>query len=664
MKVAELMPETKQQPTTKSTIVATYDYVDENGQLVFQVLRFEPKDFRQRKPDGRGGWDWSTKGVKQVPYRLPSILKASVDDWIFIVEGEKDVHSIESLGLVATTNAGGAKKWKNEHAQYLNEKRVAVLPDNDPSGFEHQKVIVDSLAGIAAQVRVVILPGLPPKGDVTDWIKAGGNREKLLELVEKTEDATDKPMLAPMQTTDALNCSASSWLIEENRRNDNELARKFIDRNEHRLRFVVEWQKWLVWDGKRWRVDQGNTLTLRLAREFAESLFDGLRDFVNSDSKSSDFPRLATFIRRSNDQRTLNAVVALARADERVTISVQDLNQHPGLLNVQNGVLNLESGALESHKPELLLTQLAGVSFDKDADCPLFKDAIKLIFKGDQQLIQYVQTVLGYCTTGHYGEAFIPIAFGGGANGKSFVCSVVSQILGEYATQASETLVLGNRDTHPTELADLYEKRFVSVVEPEQGVSLKEARIKALTGDRFVKCRRMGEDFWQFNRTHKFWLSTNYLPKITGGDDGIWRRIRLIPFTQNLREVTTPIAEYDRILVEQEGAGILNWLVSGYLDFKDFGFVEPTCVKAATAEYRCDQDEIRNFIVENCETGSHCMVKASTLFSAYRNWGGKLSQTSFGKELARRFVRNRPEAGAFRKCTVYEGISLLDDVEI
>lgn len=168
----------EQQPI--QTVVATYDYCDEGGALVFQVLRYEPKTFRQRRPEG-SGWSWSVKGVRVLPYRLSALL-ADPAATVFLVEGEKDADRLAALGLVATCNAGGAGKWKKEHSEFLRARRVVVLPDNDEAGEKHAQQVERSLRGIAAEVRTLVLPGLPDKGDVSDWLDAGGTLEELLAL--------------------------------------------------------------------------------------------------------------------------------------------------------------------------------------------------------------------------------------------------------------------------------------------------------------------------------------------------------------------------------------------------------------------------------------------------------------------------------------------------
>jgi hypothetical protein len=186
-------------------IVATYDYCDEHGHLLYQVVRYEPgrdgreKDFRQRHPNGSGGWIWNLRGVRRLLYRLPELYEAPRDRLVFVVEGEKDVDRLRAEGLVATTNAMGAGKWCAEYGEFLRGRHVIILADNDEPGRKHAWAVAESLKGVAASIKVVELPGLPEKGDVSDWLMIEGNDKiGLLKMAHAAPqlwqaDATDRP---------------------------------------------------------------------------------------------------------------------------------------------------------------------------------------------------------------------------------------------------------------------------------------------------------------------------------------------------------------------------------------------------------------------------------------------------------------------------------------
>jgi replicative DNA helicase len=166
----------------KAEIQEIYPYEDEDEKLLYQVIRKRPKGFSQRRPLPGGKWEWNLKGVRRVPYRLPQLLKSDAGEWVYISEGEKDVDNLRSLGLTSTTNSGGAGKWRSEYSQFFQGRKVCVLPDNDDTGRQHARQVALSLQRYAAEVKVLELPGLPDKGDVTDWLALDGRPETLEEF--------------------------------------------------------------------------------------------------------------------------------------------------------------------------------------------------------------------------------------------------------------------------------------------------------------------------------------------------------------------------------------------------------------------------------------------------------------------------------------------------
>lgn len=186
--------------------VATYDYRDENGTPLFQVVRFAPKDFRVRRPDG-SGWTWNLDGVRRVPYRLPEVLAAVArGEGVWIVEGEKDADRLATLGLCSTTNPGGAGKWRDEFAQYFKGARVAILPDNDDPGRRHAEEIARSLHNAASEIKILTLPGLPSKGDVTDWLRSGHTIAELQQIADHAK---------PWNLSAQLKTPGSTWSVQE-----------------------------------------------------------------------------------------------------------------------------------------------------------------------------------------------------------------------------------------------------------------------------------------------------------------------------------------------------------------------------------------------------------------------------------------------------------------
>lgn len=197
LKIADLMPTSdrpRRRQASRLNIVATYPYLDETGNLLYEVLRLNPKGFRQRRPDGQGGWLWNLSGARRVLYHLPELLKADSGQWVFVVEGEKDVDSLRAIGLTATCNSGGASKWRHTEDDVLTGRKVAILPDRDEPGEKHAIDVANRLQPKAAQVRIVRLPG--ESKDASDFIEARRreNRtdqeiyQEILTAIETTSD--------------------------------------------------------------------------------------------------------------------------------------------------------------------------------------------------------------------------------------------------------------------------------------------------------------------------------------------------------------------------------------------------------------------------------------------------------------------------------------------
>ena len=183
----------------RPVLVKTYDYTDEEGQVLYQACRFVKPDggktFRQRRSDGNGGWLWKLDDVRLVPYRLPEVLEAvSMGRRVFVVEGEKDADALIAEGFPATTNPMGAGKWRDEFGAHFKGADVVVLPDNDEVGRTHAEAVAGSLTAAGARVWVVELPGVPEKGDVSDWLAAGGDFDELDEIIGRTRPWTTDPL--------------------------------------------------------------------------------------------------------------------------------------------------------------------------------------------------------------------------------------------------------------------------------------------------------------------------------------------------------------------------------------------------------------------------------------------------------------------------------------
>ena len=317
------------------------------------------------------------------------------------------------------------------------------------------------------------------------------------------------------------------------------------------------------------------------------------------------------------------------------------------------------------HRREDYTTKIAPVPYDPAAKAPTWDRFLDSVFPGKPEVIRFLQKAVGYCLTGETREQCLFFLYGTGANGKTTFIRTIQEMLGPYAIQApADLLVAKYGSEHPTGQADLHGVRMVVCVEMQEGKRLAESLVKQLTGQDKIRARRMRENYWVFSPTHKIWLLANHKPVIRGTDYAIWRRIRLIPFTQTFWPAGSgKEPAQDPLLLKKlraERSGIMNWAVEGCLAWQRDGLIPPREVQAATEQYREESDVVQAFLEECCILDPTKWVRAGDLYAAYVKWcraNGEdpANQTAFGLKLAeKRFERKR--SGGVHK---WRGLGLL-----
>lgn len=428
--------------------------------------------------------------------------------------------------------------------------------------------------------------------------------------------------------------------------NADRLVRQYGDR----LHYIGEWG-WIIFTGRRWQHDR-NDLIMQFAKRTARHIYHEASEAIDDDRTK----RLANWASRSLNRTRLDAMIDLAKSE--LPASPEEFDSDPWVLNVQNGLLDMRSGELRPHRPEDLITKIAGTYYDPAAQCPTFEGFLVRVLV-DNETICFIRRAVGYALTGNVGEQVLFFLYGTGANGKSTFIRAILDMLGDYGRQsAPQFLMTGDR--HPTEIADLQGARFVATIEVEEGRHMAEVLVKQLTGGDRIKARFMRRDFFEFDPQHKIFLAANHKPIIRGTDYAIWRRIRLIPFM-----VTIPPDEQDKVLGEKlraELPGILAWAVRGCLEWQKNGLIVPAKIKQATDEYQTEMDIIAGFLADCCIVSSLASVTASAIYQAYKTWtesnGEKaMSHRAFSARLKERGFAATSRDGAGR--WVYSGLGLL-----
>jgi putative DNA primase/helicase len=312
---------------------------------------------------------------------------------VWLVEGEKDADALYSLGFTATTNAGGAGKWQPTYTQALAGADVVILPDNDEPGRKHATDVAARLRPVAASVRVLELPGLPPKGDVSDWIATVGTRERLERL------ATGAVVLGPPPRSPQARQSALVAPKPEFRLSETGNADRFVHLHGADVRFVAGQESWYVWDGRRWLRDWD--------REVHRRALQTVRSIDQEVSAEMDPERrglLRKHAAKSDCERSIVNMISLARSHIDVVVLPEAFDRHSWLFNVENGTLDLRTREFRRHRRTDLLTQMAPVQFDPKAEAPQWLAFLQRIMNGSDELIGFLQRAVGYTLTGLTGE--------------------------------------------------------------------------------------------------------------------------------------------------------------------------------------------------------------------------------------------------------------------
>ncbi len=503
----------------------------------------------------------------------------------------------------------------------------------------------------------------PATGDPKDSSGPNGPVEsrRVAETANDTpkpprQTVADKAMAMDLPSPDGTRASSLTDLSN---------AQEIVARHGGTLRYCHPWKTWLIWDGRQWKHDDtgqaivwAKSTIVAMAREAAEAVGRISKATVDQDEDEQvqskkliamHKARLAWAIKSQSRDRIMSAL-KLAESEPGIPILPNDLDRDPVALNVANGILDLSTGKLRPHDPKELHSKIADVVYDPLATCPVFEAFLNNVFPstgdaaevpGDEPLITFIQRLLGYCLTGLVSEQVLTIFWGKGSNGKSTLINISADTMGDYARKLPGSFLLASHgERHPTELAELFGRRLTFGTEPDEGRRLDEARIKELTGGDEISARRMRENFWTFKPVHKLVWAANHKPEARGTDHGLWRRLRLVPFTVRFWNPDTQIEEgeerperlrQDKALGEKlaaERPGILAWVVRGCRDWQRHGLNTPEAVMVATREYRSEQDKLGAFIADRCFVSSDVRVKAQELYNAYTAWADSSGETA------------------------------------
>ena len=425
------------------------------------------------------------------------------------------------------------------------------------------------------------------------------------------------------------------------------------------LKFNAVDKKWFFFNGSYWQEDIGNQ-RVELAAERVANSIKKEKPELSFSTKTDEDKAMNEWYRFQKDSRSHMAKMHMIDEFKKyVIVKHGEFDKEDMLLNTESGYVDLSSGELHDHDIDKKFSHQTVAEYSDNVDAPLWKKFLNQIFNNDEELIHYVQKAIGYSFTGSVDEQCLFILNGRGRNGKSVFSNVVSDVAGNYAKQMNVQTIVAKKNqsgSANSDIARLEGARIVTSSELNEGDRFDESLVKQLTGGDKILARFLYGSEFEYKPKFKIWMATNHLPIIRGTDDGIWRRIKIIPFNIQIpKEKVDKKLEYK---LKAEYTGILNWIVQGAIMWQQEGLEDPEAVTKVIETYRAEMDPLDAFLEECCTTGQNYSIKAREMYDAYHEWAKeseeyKMSLNKFGREMSKKLLRVKRRDGWY-----YVGLKL------
>jgi putative DNA primase/helicase len=598
------------------TLSYVWPYHNKEGEIQFWVGRFEHASGKRFSVAYYSKQGWINKKPKLESFPLLDIhhfwrLKdTDLDTIVVLVEGEKAATLGNKLGLSGfwfTTWHGGAAGTRKQDFMTLKDRRILLWPDNDQPGKEAMQGIYSVLHGNAFMHLLDIPKDWAIKDDVVDIIDRFGSEYVHAFLINGSTKITDD----------------IKHDIPDEHREPNQLGSMYrlIDKFGSNLKSSIERQSngadgWYVFKDGWWQNDKGGVEIYGYIRKVVETIW---QDCIANDPK-----RIELYANAAKNHRHMVGIMEGASTLPDVAVSENDFDPSPDHIAVANGLLDLRTGELTPLKREHLVSKIIPFPYDKEAKAPKFMEFMYQIMMGDKGLVTFLQDYFGYALTGNPPDRIFPIFHGSGKNGKSTLINIIAAVMGDYHVAArTESIMASDKpDKIGEDIIPLRGARLATLQESERGQKINEAKIKALTGRDRLRCRYLHSNTWlEWTNTAKLILSTNYRPKISGTDKGIWDRVALVPFSFRVGSGLDD-SDLTRKIIQTEAGGVLAWMVEGAIRYYKNGkkIIRPGQVVEHTKSYHDDENIMGSFCDEALAFGPHLRIGASELYLLYKRW--------------------------------------------
>lgn len=437
-------------------------------------------------------------------------------------------------------------------------------------------------------------------------------------------------------------------------------AERMVDRFGDALMYVPELDTWHTWTGVYWK-----RATSTEIEQFAVQTIRGL---VTEADQHQDQGEFFAFAAISQQARMVRSMVNLVSSDPRILVNASDVDSNPNVLGTRNGSVDLTSSKLFAPDPAIRITKVTSCDYKPDAKCPLFERTVREVFCDDDEMAAFFQRLIGYILLGQPHEDIMVIAYGTGSNGKSTLFGTIRRVLGGYARTADPSSFIegkggANAGGPREDLVRLRGARMVYVNEPDEGGELREGMVKSMTGGDMIAARGMfARETIEIEPSWVVVMPTNHKPIIKGSDNGIWRRLMLLPFLRNFKndpDIEIDVAREEKLKAEAEG--VLAWCVQGARAYLQSGLRPPQTVAKAIDQYRSQMDLLAEWVEDRCECDPSYSEESQQLWlswQAYAAEHGILQYIRSSVALGRRLDQRFPSAKGSRGVRIRMGIRL------
>lgn len=441
-------------------------------------------------------------------------------------------------------------------------------------------------------------------------------------------------------------------------------AMRFANTYKGKLKYNHTNKEWLLWDGTRWLPDSNDHVRL-LAKTISDQILQDEPLYV---AKGYDPKSVRAWYKSSQSLRNIDDSLKLAACEPVFATTSNDWDKNPFLINFLNGTLNLQTTDFYKNNPQDMITKIIPINYNPNVKSELWASSLRMYFRENQELISFVQKVCGLSLCGAHLEEIIVFLYGTGANGKSIFVNTLRFVYGEYASILPIEALIAQHfdDAKKAEIASLVGSRFVVTTEIPIGKYLNEATVKMLTGGDAIKVRHLYKNFFTFEPTFTLWIFGNHKPEIRGADNGIWRRMVLIPFEYTIPEEERLPQKVIMDRLQSEAEGILAWIVEGWKRYKEEGLARPSIVVAATTDYKDDQDPLFGFFADKIVTTADGKTKGADIYEAYTKWCEEQKERPIGKKIFFRILEEKgfPVTKDRKGQKLFIGLSLNDTTTI